>query len=304
MSNIILSLLGATLRLGAPLIFAALGGVFSERSGVTNIGLEGMMVVGAFFSIAATLSTKNPWIGLLAGMLAGAVVAAIHAVLSITLRSDQIISGTAINIFATGLAGFLIYKFYNTHGQTNSVKGFPYPTKALRSIPVIGNFLSQLNMFVYLAIILVIVAYYVLYKTPFGLRIRSVGEHPRAADTVGVNVYAIRYFCVILSGALAGIGGTCLSLGNINLFANGMTAGKGFIALAAMIFGNWKPFGAMWACLLFGLASAFSLNAQTFGWKLPLQFWNALPYLLTMLVLAGFVGKTQCPAEDGVPYEK
>lgn len=303
--SLLLSLLGATLRLSTPLILAALGGVFSERAGVVNIGLEGIIVVGAFFSIAVTASTGNPYLGMLAGVLAGVLVSLIHAVLAISLKADQVISGTAINLFASGLAGFLIYQIFKTHGQTDSVKAtIPYPTKILSGIPVIGGFLSELNWLVFVAIILVFVSHYVLYKTPLGLRIRSVGEHPKAADTVGINVYGIRYLCVLLSGALAGLGGVYISLISIGRYYDGMSAGKGFIALAAMIFGNWKPFGAMWACFLFGLAQAFQINAQTFGLHLPIQFWASLPYILTMLALAGFVGKTQAPLEDGVPYEK
>lgn len=301
---VVVALLAATLRMATPLIFTALGGVFSERSGVVNIGLEGIMAAGAFFSISATISTKNPWIGLLAGILAGVMIAAIHALLSITLRADQTVSGVAINLFASGLTSFLIFKLYGTHGQTNSVKGIGYPTKFMRGIPVVGGLLSGLDWFVFLALILVGVSYFVLYKTPFGLRVRAVGEHPKAADTVGIKVYTTRYICVLLSGALAGLGGAYLSLGSIGLYKDGMTAGRGFIALAAMIFGNWKPVGAMWACLLFGLAQALQIQAQSFGWSLPTQFYTALPYLLTMLALAGFVGKTQAPAEDGIPYDK
>ena len=301
---VVVALLAATLRMATPLIFTALGGVFSERSGVVNIGLEGIMLAGAFFSISATISTHNPWIGLLCGMLAGIVIAGIHAVLSISLRADQTVSGVAINLFAAGLTSFLIFKLYGTHGQTNSVKGIYYPAGTIQKIPVIGPFLSGLDWFVYLAIILVFVSYYILYKTPLGLRIRAVGEHPKAADTVGINVYATRYLCVLISGALGGLGGAYLSLGTIGLFKDGMTAGRGYIALAAMIFGNWKPIGAMWACLLFGFAQALQIQAQSFGWSLPTQFYTALPYLLTMLALAGFVGKTQAPAEDGIPYEK
>jgi simple sugar transport system permease protein len=301
---VIVALLAATLRMATPLIFASLGGVFSERAGVVNIGLDGMMTAGAFFSIVATISTGNPWIGILAGIVAGALVALIHAVLSVSLRADQVVSGVAINLFAAGLSSFLIYELYKTNGQTQVVSGIPYPSVAIAKIPIIGAFLAELDWFVILAIVLVFVGNFVLYKTSLGLRIRSVGEHPSAADTVGINVYAVRYFCVILSGALAGLGGTYLSLGSIRLFRDGMVAGRGFIALAAMIFGNWKPKGALYACIFFGFAQALELFAQGFGLGLPTQVYQALPYILTMLALAGFVGKTIAPKADGTPYIK
>lgn len=304
------AVLAMTLRLATPLIFAALGGVFSERSGVVNIGLEGIMIIGAFFAIAGTKATGNPWIGVLCAVVAGALVSLIHAVLSISLKADQTVSGVAINMFAAAFTSFLIYKLYNLHGQTDAVKEIPYPkyfiVKHFSSQPMqyIGKFFDELDWFVFLAFILVAVATYVLYKTPIGLRIRSVGEHPKAADTVGISVYKTRYMCVIISGILAGLGGAYISLGTVKLFREGMVSGKGFIALAAMIFGNWKPVGTMWACMLFAFAEAFQYVAQGFGWNLPNEFYYALPYVLTMLALAGLVGKTQCPASDGVPYEK
>ncbi len=301
---IILAILAASLRMATPLLYAALGGMFSEKSGVVNIGLDGMMTAGAFFSIAATISTGNPWIGLLCGILAGAIISLIHAVLSVSLRADQVISGVAINLFAAGLASFLIYKLYGTNGQTDAVKGIPYPSAAISKIPLLGGFLAELDWFVIFAIVLVFVSYFVLNKTALGLRIRAVGEHPSAADTVGINVYAMRYFCVILSGALAGLGGAYLSLGSIRLFRDGMVAGRGFIALAAMIFGNYKPFNIMWASIFFGFASSLELFAQGFGWGLPTQVYQAIPYVLTMLALAGFVGKTVAPKADGTPYIK
>lgn len=302
---IIVGLITATLRYATPLIFAGLGGVFSENSGVTNIGLEGMMTMGAFFAVLGTAKTGSPMVGLLCAIIAGAAIALIHAFLSIHLRADQIISGTAINLFAAALASFLIMKLFNTGGQTDSVTKFPYnPPGFLTKIPGVGSFVSGINWFVILALLAVFITHYILYKTPLGLRIRSVGEHPKASDTLGISVYKIRYLCVILSGALAGIGGAALSIGQTPLYREGMTAGRGFIALAAMIFGNWKPVGTMWACFLFAFASAFQMLAQSFGWNLPSELYSSIPYILTILALAGFVGKTTAPAADGVPYEK
>jgi general nucleoside transport system permease protein len=301
----IVALLAATLRMATPLIFAGLGGVFSEKSGVVNIGLEGMMTIGAFFAVFGTYITGSTVMGILIGVIAGCALALIHAFLSITLRADQIISGTAINLFATAFASFMIFKVFKKGGQTDLVKSLPYDIpKFIKGIPYIGDLLSQLNWFVIFALILVFVVSFILYKTPIGLRIRSVGEHPAAADTLGINVYKIRYICVALSGALAGLGGAALSLGITPLYREGMVSGRGFIALAALIFGNWTPKGTMWACLLFGFADAFQMKAQGFGWSLPQEIYAMFPYVLTMLALAGFIGKTQAPAADGVPYVK
>jgi simple sugar transport system permease protein len=302
---IIIGLFASTLRNATPLIFAGLGGVFSEKSGVTNIGLEGMMTIGAFFAVLGTFFTGSPLVGMILAMIAGAAVASIHAFLSITLRSDQIISGTAINLFSSALASFLIFTIFKKGGQTDVVStlGYNIP-KFIKDIPVIGPFLADLNWFVILALVLVAVSAFVINKTPLGLRIRSVGEHPRAADTLGINVQGTRYLCVILSGALAGLGGAALSIGVASIYREGMVAGRGFIALAAMIFGNWKPVGTMLASLLFGFATAFQIIAQGFGWQLPSEVYTALPYILTMLALAGFVGKTVCPLADGEVYEK
>jgi ABC-type uncharacterized transport system permease subunit len=300
------SLLTATLRIATPLIFAALGGVFSERSGVVNIGLEGMMTIGAFFAVYGTYITKSPFMGIIFAMVAGGLLALVHAVLSVNLKADQVISGTAINLFATALASFLIFiLFQGKGGQTDIVQELPYNLpQGILNIPYVGEFLSGLNWFVILAIVLVFVSHYVIYKTSLGLRIRAVGEHPKAADTLGINVYKMRYLCVILSGVLAGLGGAALSLGITPLYRDGMVAGRGFIALAAMIFGNWKPFGALGACLLFAFGESFQIVAQGFAWSVPSEFYSVIPYVLTMLALAGFVGKTSAPAADGQPYEK
>ncbi|AVP54904.1 ribose transport system permease protein rbsC [Clostridium tetani] len=303
MSSIVM-LISATLRLATPLIFAALGGVFSEKSGVVNIALEGIMTTGAFFAVYGAHVTGNPWMGILFAIISGAIMAAIHAYLSIHLKADQIVSGVGINVFAAALTSYLIVKFFKTNSQTSVVKSLPYPTEAMGKVPVIGGILKELNWFVFIAIALVIISHFVLYKTPLGLRIRSVGEHPKAADTLGISVYGIRYLCVILSGVLGALGGATLSIGIMNLYRENMVSGRGFIALAAMIFGNWKPVNAMWASMLFAFAETFQLFAKGFGWAIPGEFYAAFPYIITMFALAGFVGKTQAPAADGVPYQK
>lgn len=300
----IVAIVGSTLRQATPLIFAALGGVFSEGSGVVNIGLDGMLTMGAFFAVYGSYITNNPWMGVLFAVIAGAATAVIHAFLSIHLKADQVISGTAINIFSSALTSYLLMVLFKRQGQTDGVTTPYYPKEFMGKIPVIGGLLKEVNWYVFIAFGLVILSSYILYKTPLGLRIRSVGEHPRAADTLGINVYKIRYFCVILSGALAGLGGASISLNTTNLFREGMVSGRGYIALAALVFGNWKPVGAMGACLIFAFADAFQIVAQGFGWTLPLEFYSAIPYVFTMIVLAGFVGKTVSPAADGVPYEK
>ncbi|MDU1411243.1 MAG: ABC transporter permease [Clostridium sp.] len=300
----IISLITATLRIATPLIFTALGGTFSERSGVVNIGLEGMMTIGAFFAVYGTHITGSPVIGMLFAIVAGGLLALVHAFLSINLKSDQVISGTAINLFATALASFLIYTLFNTGGQTDLVKTLPFNVpESIKSIPYLGDFLGGLNWFVIIAIVLVFVCHFVLYKTSLGLRIRAVGEHPKAADTLGINVYKIRYGCVILSGMLAGLGGAALSIGITPIYREGMVSGRGFIALAAVIFGNWTPIGSFGACLLFAFGQSFEILAQGFGWSLPSEVFTMIPYLLTMLALAGFVGKTSAPAASGEPYE-
>jgi ABC-type uncharacterized transport system permease subunit len=303
--TIIIALIAATLRVATPLIFAGLGGVFSEKSGVVNIGLEGMMVAGAFFAVLGSDRTGSALVGLFLAIIAGMAIALIHAFLSINLKADQVISGTAINLFSTALASFLIFKLFGKGGQTDTVNALSYHVPdPIANIPIIGKLLSEINWFVIIAIAMVFISHYVLFKTPLGLRIRSVGEHPHAADTLGINVYKIRYLCVLISGALAGLGGAALSIGITPLYREGMVAGRGFIALAAMIFGNWKPFGTMWACLLFAFASSFQILAQGFGWNLPTEVYSSIPYVLTMLALAGFVGKTTPPAADGKPYNK
>ncbi|MDQ5845618.1 MAG: ABC transporter permease [Acidobacteriota bacterium] len=288
-----ISLIWSTIRLSTPLVLAALGGMFSERSGVINIALEGMMLAGAFTAAAVTYAVGNPFVGLLAGMGAGLVIAAIHAVACIRYQADQVVTGTAINILMIGIPGFLSGAFFLSSGSTPQI-----PKENL--IP---------DTPIWIAAALVPIAWYVLYKTPFGLRLRSVGENPEAADAAGVRVANMRYAGVLLSGVLAGLGGAYLSIGQSSLFTRNMTSGRGFIALAALIFGKWRPVQTTLACLLFGLTEAITIQMQGVvklpsGEDIPIQFIQMVPYVLTIVVLAGFIGSSRPPRALGIPYQK
>lgn len=298
----------------APLIFTALGGVFSERSGVVNIGLEGLMLFGAFIGILTTLTIQDsmggisPWIAILVAAVASGIFSLIHAVVSISLKADQTVSGVALNFLAAGLSLFLIKKIYNK-GQTDFIdyRINKIDIPVLSDIPVLGDVLfSAIPLTSYLAIIVSILVWYVIYKTPFGLRLRSVGEHPAAADTMGINVIKMRYIGVILSGVFAGIGGAVYAESISGNFAGGTIAGQGFLALAAMIFGKWHPIGAMGAALFFGLAQSLSITGEQIPLlkEVPTIFLIIAPYVLTILALAGFVGRAEAPKASGIPYEK
>jgi general nucleoside transport system permease protein len=306
------TLVSLTLVFTTPLVFAAIGGVVSERSGVVNIGLEGMMLMGAFFGAWGADKTGN-WVGGLAiGVLAGMLLALVHAYFSIHLRSDQIVSGTAVNFLALGITGYIYNQLYGGRGTPNELPGIPtLNLDFLGRIPPegLGTFLrdslSGMSLMTVIALGVVVVSWLLLFKTAIGLRVRSVGEHPRAADTVGINVYAIRYACVVISGGLAAMGGVFLSIGYVHSFTENMTAGRGFIALAAMIFGNWRPFGALWACLLFGFSSALAPQLENVeSWSNYSTLFAALPYLLTLVAVAGVIGRSVPPAADGRPYVK
>ena len=287
------ALLWSTMRLSTPLILAALGGLFSERSGVINIALEGMMLAGAFTAAAITHATGNPFVGLVAGMGAGLLVALIHAVACIRYKADQVVTGTAINILMIGMPAFLSGAFFLSSGSTPQIP----KENLLPYAPIV------------IALVLVPLTWYVLYKTPFGLRLRSVGENPEAADAAGVRVSQMRYWGVLLSGVLAGIGGAYLSIGQSSLFTRNMTSGRGFIALAALIFGKWRPVETMLACILFGFTEAISIQMQGViklpsGDEIPVQFVQMVPYVLTIIVLAGFIGSSRPPRALGIPYQK
>jgi simple sugar transport system permease protein len=287
-----------------PLTLGALSGVLSERSGVVNIAIEGMMLTGAFTG-AFVGSVTNLWGGLLAAVLSGALLATIHAVLSIKYKTDQIISGVVINIFSTGITSFLSAKFLQRYQHLNDPGRFPtIEVPVLSDIPFIGTIMFKHNMFVYAVYIFLIVLTIGLYYTRWGLRTRSVGEHPKAADTLGINVFRTRYLSVILSGCMAGFGGAYFTLGSVGRFDEVMTAGRGFIGLAAMIFGNWNPVGAFGAGLLFGFFDALSAKLAILKVPIPSEIMLMFPYIATMVALAGVVGRGQMPAADGQPYEK
>jgi simple sugar transport system permease protein len=281
-----------------PLTYAAIGGIFCERSGVVNIGLEGMMLAGAFFAALGADKFGNWWMGVITAMVAGAGFALIHAVMSIHLRADQVISGFAINFLALGVTGYFFIDIYGENGTPGNLPRIPDVT-----IGFLGSVFGHLNLMIWLSFLLLIAAQITIFRTPIGLRLRSVGEHPRAADTVGISVYAIRYAAVILSGMLAALGGAYLSIGYLGSFSENMTAGRGYIALAAVIFGNWRPFGAFAACLLFGGSTALSFRLQQ-PWPAPSVLFQALPYVLTLIAVAGVIGRAIPPAAAGRPYVK
>ena len=297
------ALAAAMLRFATPLIFAALGGVISERSGVVNIGLEGMMLVGAFFGIYGADLT-NGWIGgLLIGMLAGGLLALLHAVFAVSLRSDQIVSGFAINFIALGTTGYIFLYHYGDEGTPDGLPQIPDVTLPIDWIPFFGPALDNLNLLVWVALILVWVVWLFVFRTPTGLRLRSVGENPRAAATVGISVYKTRYWAVIASGVLAAMGGAFLSIGFVHSFNQNMTAGRGFIALAVVIVGKWRPGAALAAALMFGFSQALAQRLPVFS-ESSGTLLQALPYVVTLIAVAGLVGRSTPPAADGVPYSK
>jgi general nucleoside transport system permease protein len=311
------SLATATLVFATPLAFASVGGMFSERSGVVNIGLEGMMLMGAFFAAWGADRTGSWTGGVLIGMASGGALALVHAFFSIHLRADQIVSGTAVNFLALGLTGYLYIDIYSgaegglEGGTPQDLAGIPnLELTWLDRIPPagLGDFLhdaiGDLNWMIWLSFVVLILSYIVMFKTSIGLRVRAVGEHPRAADTVGISVYGFRYAAVILSGILAAAGGAYLSIGDAGSFTENMTAGRGFIALAALIFGGWRPFPAFAACLLFGFSHALSRRLPSAYGESAGTLFEALPYLLTLIAVAGVIGRSIPPAAIGRPYVK
>ena len=300
---ITVGLFAAALRMATPIAFASLGGIFSERVGIINIGLEGMMLTSAFTGVATSYFSGNPWLGVLAAVLVGGLLGLFHALLTVKFVGDQIVSGTGINIFALGFTAYMSQVLWGSRGASESVQGLRVVSiPLLKDIPIIGDIIGTHTPLVYLMLIITVLSYVVLFKTPIGLRIRAVGEHPAAADTAGIDVFKTKYLCVMVSGMLAGLGGAFLSLGHLNLFAWGMTGGRGFIAMAAMIFGKWTPFGAFGASFLFGFAYALQMRLQTLE-LLPPQIILAIPYILTVAVLAGVVRKA-IPPSDYKPYVK
>ncbi|OBY28878.1 ABC transporter permease [Leisingera sp. JC1] len=314
----IIQLLDSTVRLATPLLLACLAGLFSERAGIFDIGLEGKMLMAAFFSAAVAAATGNVWLGLLAGIGSSLLLAGLHGVASITFRGNQLISGVAINFLAAGMTVLIAQDWFQQGGRTPSLIGggrftpFDLPfADSLSGVPVLGPVYSELlsghSILVYIAFLAVPATWWVLFRTRFGLRLRAVGENPAAVDTAGVSVVGLRYAAVMICGLLCGIAGAYLATALQAGFVKDMTAGRGFIALAALIFAKWRPWHAMGACLLFGLLQAIALRFQNIelgGITIPVQAMDALPYVLTVVILAGFVGKAIPPRAGGEPYVK
>ncbi|SCZ76228.1 ABC transporter permease [Acidaminobacter hydrogenoformans] len=299
------ALLSAALRLSVPILFAALGGMFSERSGVVNIGLEGIMLTGAFAGVVGSYFTGSQWLGALVAMLSGVALAALFALITVKIQINQIVSGIAINLLAVGLTSFFFRALFGITTTPITVNAFaPVSLPGLSTLPFVGEILFSQTALVYIAFLLVPVSWFILYKTSWGLNIRTVGEHPTAADTVGIPVNRVRTLCVLASGALAGLGGAFLSLGQFNMFVDNMISGRGFIAVAAVIFGRWNPKGILIASLIFGVADALQIRLQTAGVEIPYQFLLMFPYLLTVVALTGIVGKTVAPKALGKAYAK
>jgi general nucleoside transport system permease protein len=307
------ALLAATLRYATPLTFAAIGGLYCERSGVINVALEGMLLTGAFFGIWGAIwahgwAGNAAWvIGLLTAALAGMAMATIHAVWAIHLKVDQIISGTALNFLALGITGYIFISKYGDSGTPGNVPDYGIPDvhlSFLRDWYFVGPILGQLNLMIWISFLLLVATYIFVFRTPYGLRLRAVGEHPRAADTVGISVYKIRYIAVIGSGAIAALGGAYLSIGFVHSFNEGMTNGTGFIGLAALVFGKWRPFPTWGATLLFGFSSALADRLPTAYGNQWGTLFQALPYVLTLVAVAGVIGRSIGPAAAGRPYEK
>jgi len=295
----LLILLFSTIRTATPLIFAALGGLFSERSGVINIALEGLMLAGAFTAAVVTYEISNPYVGFLSGMLAGGLLAVVFAVAVIRFEADQVVAGFAISLLMLGLPAVISARIYDSAGSTQQI-----PQQFL-----LPEFWNRISIASILAFLVVPLCWYILYKTPFGLRIRAVGENPEAADAAGVSVNKLRYVAVTISGILAGAGGAYLSIGQSSLFTRGMTAGRGYIALAALILAKWRPVPVLLACLFFGFTESLTYVvpdvAKRFGYEdIPVQFIQIIPYVLTIIVLAGFIGQSRAPKALGVPYRK
>lgn len=300
-----LSLLAATIRTATPLIYGGIGGVFSERSGIMNLGIEGTMLIGACAAAIISLETNSAWLGVLGGMGFGVLIGLLHAFMCIRFKANQTVIGTGINIFATGITPMVLQAYSGNPGSSPSVPGIAsLSIPVLKDIPLLGPILGQQNPLTYLALFLVPVSSFLLFQTRLGLRIRAVGEHPRAADTAGIPVFPLQYLSVGICGALAGIGGAYLSLCQVSMFVKGMTAGRGFMAMAAMIFGKWTPWGAFGASLLFAFADALQISVQAAGLNLPADLLMCAPYVLTIFALAMFVGKAVAPAQVGKPYIK
>lgn len=302
----LVGMLNSSIVRATPIALAALCGVIGERSGVVNIGIEGIMLIAAQAAVVSASLSENLYVGLVVAILVGGLLAGIHAFLVIRFKVDQTVSSVAINIFGVGITSFISSRFLEkAFTDLNNAGTFPIvPIPILSQIPIIGPALFENNIVVYLMLAVVIVMHVVLFHTPWGLRTRAVGEHPKAADTLGINVYFVRYINVIAGGMIAGLGGAYFTIGAVGRFDEGMTAGKGFIGLAAMIFGNWNPLGAFLSSMIFGFADSLQVKLQILSVPIPSAFLLMAPYIVTMIVLTGVIGRSTPPAADGVPYEK
>lgn len=295
-----LAFLAQTVRITVPYALASLGGVFSERGGVTNIALEGIMLTGAFSATIGTFYSGNPWLGVLCGVAGGVLTALLHGVVTVSVKADQIVAGIAINLLAVGVTKFALKLLFNSSSNSERIIGLPqFDIPLLNHSEILSSVFG--NPIVLAGVLIILGSHWILFRTRFGLRLRAVGENPEAADTVGINVSNYRYAGVLISGALAGLAGAWLAFEQ-HSFTDSMSAGRGFIALAAMIVGKWNPLGAAGACFFFGLAESLQLQLQGAG--IPTQFIQMIPYVATVIVLAGFIGRSVPPASDGIPYEK
>lgn len=293
----------AMIRMATPIALAAMGGTFSERSGVINIGLEGMILTGAFSGVVGSYYTGNPWVGVLFAVVFGSIVASIFALFTVKFKANHVVAGVGLNIFALGMTTWLMQVLWGSRGVTPDVNGISkISIPLLNRIPVVDKLLANHSPFVYITFALIIGGWYLLFKTPLGLRIRMTGERPEAADTLGINVSRIKYLSVILSGALSGLGGAYLSLGYLNMFSRNMSAGRGYMALAANIFGQWNPLGGLGASFLFSFSEAVQLRLQSINLNIANQLIQMIPYVITIVVLAGAVIKSRPPAALGEHY--
>ena len=297
------ALLASTLRMATPLGLAALGAVYSERAGVINLGLEGLMLGGAFFGVLGSYLTGNAWLGVLLAALAGGIMALLFALVTLRYKANHVVAGVALNLLGLGFTTVLLVAVWGNRGKSPDVAGiYPIYIPYLSDLPIVGELIFRQSPFFYLLIILMILSWFFFYRTKWGLRLRAIGENPAAVDSLGIPVFTYKYLAVIAGGMLAALGGAYLSLGELSMFARNMVSGRGYIALAANILGNWNPIGVVLASFLFGLANAIEMNLQLYGW--PTQFVQMIPYVVTMFVLGGFVRKVQAPKALGQHFDR
>ncbi len=303
LAALIVSLLSSTIRISTPLALSSVGEVLSERAGIVNLGLEGQILMGAFTAAAASYFSGSAYVGVLAGMLTGALLGLIHVLFSLKFHASQIVLGVANNIFALGFTTVGLVAIWSNRGKSDAVPGLPnINIPFLSSIPIIGSILNNHTLIVYLMLVFTVLSWLVLFRTNIGLRLRSIGENPKAAATVGINIEKLQIWAVTIGGAMSGMAGSYLSLSDLNLFSRNMSAGRGFIAMAATILGNWNPFGALGASLIFGFLDAMQIRLQATGF--PTQFIQMIPYVLVIILLAGVVRKVHAPAAAGKVYER